>query len=134
MPKWRDGARAFALNPAAASAIRQVTLFDRSLVDAVAGLVRLAEHKPSPALAESWLPLLSSHRYAYSVVLAPPWPKLFEAGAVDARRKHSFDAAVAEYDHLRVFFPECGYMVTELPRGTVAERADFLQAMIAAAC
>ncbi len=116
-----------------ANASQEVTLFDRSLVDAIAGLVRIAQRKNSPQIASDYLPLLARYRYAPKVLLAPPWPELFHAGRGDERRKHSFDSAVAEFEHLREYYPTLGYRVAELPRGTVAERADYLQKIVAAA-
>lgn len=112
-----------------ASEIEGVTLFDRSLVDAVAGLVRLAQQSNSPEIAAAHLPLLDRYRYARIVLLAPPWPELFAAGSLDTKRKHSFATAVAEYEHLREYYPEQGYEVAELSKGTVAARADYLQTL-----
>jgi len=117
----------------AAQGSRGVTLFDRSLVDAVAGFVRLAKEQAAPEIAANYLPLLERYRYAQAVLLAPPWPELFHAGGADEHRKHSFDSAVAEFEHLREYYPKLGYSVTELPRGTVVQRADYLSKLVAAA-
>ncbi len=117
----------------AASASAEVTLFDRSLVDTVAGLVRLAQLERDTTSAEGYLGLLERYRYATGVMLAPPWPELYAAGADDSQRKHSFDEAVIEFDHLRLIYPQYGYAVTELPKGSVAQRADYLATVIAAA-
>ena len=43
------------------------------------------------------------------------------------------DEAVAEYERLLVACPALGYEVIHLPRVSVAERADFVLASLAAA-
>lgn len=101
-----------------------VTFFDRSLIDAVAGLERETGAAP-PALLEA----LETRRYAPTVVLAPPWPALFHT---DDARRHGFEEAMFEYRHLLTRCPQAGYAVAHLPRGPVADRADWLEAQAAA--
>ncbi len=90
--------------------------FDRGLIDAAAGLERVTGE---PALTRLGL----SYRYHRRVFLTPPWPEIHRT---DRERRHSFNDAVAEYEHLRELFPTLGYRVTLLPRIGVTERADFL--------
>ena len=97
-------------------------LFDRSLVDAVAGLERMGQSDP-----EFLAGILERYRYARTVFMAPPWEALFES---DAERKHAFADAVREYDALAERYPQLGYDVQTLPKTSVAERADFLEARI----
>ena len=94
-------------------------LFDRSIVDAVTGLQRLAEPVPSYCRQA-----LASYRYARRVFLAPPWEELF---AQDNERKHSFATAVTEYEALLDSYPANGYEVVVIPRLEIGERADFLE-------
>ena len=96
-------------------------IFDRCLVDAVAALAHLRRNCGE-------LALLDVHRYHRSVFLAPPWQDIFEE---DRERRHSFEAAVAEYDRLAAFYPGAGYEVTILPRTTVSERADLIENYLA---
>ena len=88
-----------------------VTLFDRSLIDALTGLTR-AGHPADKTLAET-------HRYD-AVYLAPPWPDLFEA---DDERPHRFEDALAEYEALQQSYPSYGYTVIDLPQAPLPPRA-----------
>lgn len=94
-------------------------LFDRSLIDNVAGLQRMG-YPLSPALNEA----VQRYRYGRRVFMTPPWPELF---AADAERRHSFEEAVAEYEFLLAAYPAYGYEVVIIPRLSVPERADFLE-------
>jgi predicted ATPase len=99
-------------------------LFDRSIVDAVTAFPRMG--LPTPGWARN---ALDRYRYAPTVFLAPPWEALFQT---DAERRGSFESASAEYHDLATSFPANGYAVEEIPRASIAERADFLEARLAA--
>jgi predicted ATPase len=93
--------------------------FDRSIVDAVAGLARAGLAVPPHGTAA-----LRLYRYAPTVFLVPPWQELF---AVDAERRHGFEEAVAEYRDLEQAYPAGGYAVISVPRSGIRERADFVE-------
>jgi predicted ATPase len=95
--------------------------FDRGIVDAVTALARLGA-VPAP-FAEA----ARRYRYGRRVFMVPPWPELF---AADPERRHGLEAAVAEYEALLSSYPAHGYEVVVVPRGSVAERADFLEAAV----
>jgi predicted ATPase len=99
----------------------RAVFFDRSIVDAVTALARIGA-VPAP-FAEA----ARRYRYGRRVFLVPPWPELF---AADAERQHGLAAAVAEYEALLASYPAHGYEVVVVPRASVAERADFLEAAI----
>ena len=90
--------------------------YDRGLIDALAGL----ERDGGPTVGEA---LGADRPYAGGVFLAPPWPEIY---AQDLTRRHDFDAAIAEYEHLARLLPALGYESVELPRISVAERAQFV--------
>jgi predicted ATPase len=98
-------------------------LFDRSIVDNIAGIERLGMALP-PYLAAA----LRRYRYARRVFMAPPWRELF---AQDAERHHSFADAEAEFTGLLHAYAAHGYEVMLIPKGSVAERADFLEQQLA---
>lgn len=100
------------------------TLFDRSILDAVAALERAGLPVP-PAMAAE----LAARRYDAPVFLAPPWPDLHRP---DAERRLDLAAAVAEHDHLETRYPAEGYRTEQLPRLPVVERADWLETRLAA--
>ena len=103
-----------------AAALNGWVFFDRGLVDAAAGLEHLTG---KPVLTT----LDQSHRYHRRVFLAPPWPEIY---ATDTERRHSFDAAVAEYSRLLRTYPSLGYDVVILPKVEVGERADLVLAAL----
>jgi predicted ATPase len=67
--------------------------------------------------------VVREHRYHYRAFLAPPWPEIY---VTDPERRHSLEAAVAEYRRLLDVYPSLGYEVTILPKVSVPERADFV--------
>jgi predicted ATPase len=90
--------------------------FDRGLIDAAAALQHLTGE---PVLSTAG----HAHRYHHRVFLAPPWPEIC---VTDAERRHSLDAAVAEYQRLLDVYPSLGYETAILPKVSVPERADFV--------
>jgi predicted ATPase len=101
---------------ASAAALNGWVFFDRGLIDAAAGLQLLTGE---PALAA----LGQSHRYHRRVFLTPPWPEIY---VTDSERRHSLNAAVAEYQRLLDLYPSLSYEVTILPKASVHDRADFV--------
>lgn len=90
--------------------------FDRGVIDAAVAIA----HATSEPIRE---PLAQAHRYNACVFMAPPWPEIFVA---DDERRHGLEDAVAEYERLQAAYPALGYEVVELPKVSVAERADFV--------
>jgi len=94
------------------------TVFDRGIIDQIAGLEQLGRPVP-PALATA-AERFPCHR---RVFLVPPWPEIF---AGDRERRHSFAAAVEAYEGLRQAYERRGYETMLLPKTDVAARADFM--------
>jgi predicted ATPase len=90
--------------------------FDRGLIDAAAALQHMTGELASTTV-------LQKHRFHHRVFLTPPWPEIW---VTDTERRHSFDAAVAEYRRLIEVYPSLGYEVTILPKVSVSERVDFV--------
>ena len=63
------------------------------------------------------------YRYAGLVFLAPPWQEIYRT---DAERKQDFAEAERTYVQMAEVYRECGYEAIEVPRGTPAERAEFV--------
>ncbi len=90
--------------------------FDRGLFDALSAL---AEVRGSRSVLEP-----AAHpRFGKTVFLTPPWPEIYRT---DAERQHGFDAAMGEYERLLQDYWAMGYEVIELPKISVAARADFI--------
>ncbi|WP_300396695.1 AAA family ATPase [Henriciella sp.] len=98
--------------------LNEPVFFDRSSIDALAHFERLSIRTPSDLkmLGEACL-------YASPVFFAPPWHALYEQ---DDERPLPFNEAVREYDWLRLAYPKRGYAIIDLPRVSVAARADFM--------
>ncbi|MFM2281340.1 MAG: hypothetical protein RLZZ444_3571 [Pseudomonadota bacterium] len=90
--------------------------FDRSLIDAAAGLQYLTGERLLANLGQL-------HRYHQRVFFTPPWPEIY---VQDPERRHSLEDATAEYSRLLEAYPELAYEVCILPKVAVAERADFV--------
>ncbi|MBX7494788.1 AAA family ATPase [Qipengyuania sp. 6B39] len=98
---------------------QEPVFYDRGLIDALAGLERLDAR---PAVAE-----LGSYRPYDAVFLVPPWPEIF---CQDSMRRHDLGTARVEYEHLSNLLPSLGYRTAELPRISLAARADFVLATL----
>lgn len=105
-----------------AAAVDEITLFDRSVVDAVTALRR--HGTPVPVHLER---ALDVYGYAPTVFMAPPWETLFKT---DRERQHTFEEAVDEYHWLVKAYQDLGYAIETLPRGMIGERADWLETRI----
>ena len=98
-------------------------LFDRGVVD-VLGYLRL-EGLPAPP---HLLRAVDAFRYRSPVLVFPPWPEIYGA---DAERKQDAETAVATCGAMMTIYRELGYRIAEVPRGCVADRADFVAAAVA---
>ncbi|MGC4045116.1 MAG: AAA family ATPase [Armatimonas sp.] len=96
--------------------------FDRSPFDNYFGLKR--HDMPIPVSVEN---AVTHCRYHRMVFVTPPWEEIF---VNDNERRHSFAEAVAEYEGLLEGYAGLGFQVVVLPRITVAERADFIEAQL----
>jgi predicted ATPase len=120
---WVDGVafarRAISMalaDRAAASRLHGWVFFDRGLIDAAAALQHLTAEPALTTLGEE-------HRYHRRVFIAPPWPEIY---VNDPERRHGFDDAVLEHDHLVEAYPSLGYEVVMLPKTGTPKRADFV--------
>lgn len=96
--------------------------FDRSPVDQLAALERLGQPVPASVAGAA-----ARCRYNPVVFVTPPWLEIF---ATDAERRHGLEEALAEYGPLLATYGRLGYRLVELPKISVAERADFVLATL----
>jgi len=106
---------------ATAEASARWVFFDRGLIDDAAALEHLTGE---PVLQH----LGRSHRYNKHVFLAPPWPEIYR---LDHERRHGLPEALAEHDRLVKAYPRLGYNIHVLPKVSVAERANWILALLA---
>lgn len=96
--------------------------FDRGLPDTI-GYLRL-EGLEVPAWMEEKAWRL---RYHPRVFIAPPWRAIYSG---DEERRQSWSVAVRTFEAMRETYADFGYDLVELPRASVAERADFMVSSI----
>jgi predicted ATPase len=97
-------------------------IFDRGVPD-VAGYLRLSGLDVPGHVDRA----ARQVRYGRLVFIAPPWPEIF---GQDAERKQDFAEAERTYHAMVEAYRGYGYELCELPRASVAARADFVMARI----
>ncbi len=98
--------------------------FDRGLPDTI-GYLRLEGLDAPPHMEEEAWRL----RYNARAFIAPPWREIYGR---DAQRRQSWDVAVRTFETVAQTYEDLGYDLVEVPRGTVAERCEFLIAQTGA--
>ena len=94
------------------------TFADRGIPDSLcyARLIRLEDESKIREACDLY-------RYAKRVFLAPAWREIYET---DTERKQDVAEAVRTAEVMARVYEEYGYEVMELPKASVAERADFI--------
>ncbi|MCE7059164.1 AAA family ATPase [Dyadobacter sp. CY343] len=106
-----------------ADSTTEPVFFDRGLPDIIAYL-NVGKITIDPALLE----VCSNHRYNTNVFIAPPWKEIY---VNDDERWQTFAEACTLYEAIKVAYTTLGYRLTELPKVSAAERADFIIKQIA---
>ena len=101
----------------------QWIFFDRGIVDAL-GLL----HEVSPLPALELQATLASYPFHPSVFVLPPWEAIY---ATDAERDQSFADAVHVHAKIVEWYRACGYVLNEVPRLTVLQRAKHVLRILA---
>jgi predicted ATPase len=97
------------------------TVFDRGVPDCIAYAV-LMEIDPTPSIQAA-----ESYRYNREVPILAPWEDIY---SVDEERTMSFADTIAFHAALVEAYERCGYTLVEVPRGSVGNRASFVQDLI----
>lgn len=104
------------------NASEPLTFYERGVPDSVGQL--LACGAIDSAAGQR---LLDDYPYEEPAFVFPAWEEIYDT---DAERDHTFEHAVAVYEHTRSIYSEFGYRLVEVPKVTVEERAGFvLQAL-----
>ena len=96
---------------------QSMVFFDRSLVD----LLGIPEPRQQHVQAAK------NFRYNRLVFLVPPWPEIY---INDNERRHSFEDAVREYEHLLVAYQNLGYHVEVLAKGGIDARIQQILSLL----
>jgi predicted ATPase len=97
--------------------------FDRGVIEAI-GMV----HEASPLPAEELKAMLSVYPFYTLVFILPPWEAIYTN---DAERDQSFADAVSVHARLEQWYGSCGYILHEVPRLPVPQRADHILRVLA---
>lgn len=72
---------------------------------------------------QSVLDAVHLYRYHPTAFLFPYWSEIY---CHDNERKQSHQEALETYEALKAGYKDCGYVLVELPKASVQERADFV--------
>lgn len=97
----------------------RTVFFDRGVVDCACWAVDHQIASPPDLIAA-----LRARRCNATVFVAPPWREIY---ATDAERKQDWPEAEATYHRIMRSLAALDYHAVELPRVSVAERADFVR-------
>jgi predicted ATPase len=96
--------------------------FDRGLIEALGML-----HRASPLSASELGLMLAAYPFHPIVFVLPPWEAIY---ATDTERDQSFAEAVQVHAMIVEWYRSCGYVLDEVPRLPVAERAEHVQRVL----
>lgn len=94
-----------------------VVFIDRGIPDVLAYMHYIGDKYP-----ESFDLACKKHTYS-KIFLLPPWETIYES---DEARYENFEQANAIHTHLVETYNKYGYNLIEVPKDTVANRADFI--------
>jgi len=93
---------------------------DRSLIDLISFLEMNGLKIPSTIND-----MLDDISYHEEVLYVPPWRQIFN---IDDERSKSFAEAATEHEATQDAYVRSGFRMTEIPRGSIAYRVDFVEA------
>lgn len=96
--------------------------FDRGLIDTIC--YRIME---GMTVSRELQKQADTFRYASPVFILPPWKEIY---TTDKERKQTWAVAVRTYEEMRQTYIHYGYTVTDVPKDTVSNRADFILSQI----
>ena len=101
----------------------KVVFFDRGVIDAVGFLQEV-----SPLPAGELAAMLSAYPFYSPVFMLPPWEAIY---TTDAERVQSFAEAVDVHARIAQWYSACGYVLCEVPRLPVPQRAAHVLRILA---
>lgn len=92
--------------------------FDRSGIDALC-YASMIDYSPDPLIVREIL----SCNYNKKVFILPPWKEIY---VTDSERKQSWEEALFTYQVMKDTYLKYGYIVIDVPVGSVATRKEFV--------
>ncbi len=102
---------------------KAITFFDRGIPDVIGYLALCGLPVPD----EMWS-AAETYRYHASVFITPPWKEIY---VQDKERKQTFEESVATYDVMVDVYMKLGYLLSEIPKLPVHNRAGFIVSRVA---
>lgn len=96
----------------------QPVFFDRGLVDALGGMA--SQGALSEQEVDAYLQQYPLNR---RVFILPPWPDIY---CTDDERDQTYDESVVVYEKILGWYERHAYLMVEVPRRSVSERAAFM--------
>ncbi|OYU81981.1 MAG: ATPase [Flavobacterium sp. BFFFF1] len=94
-----------------------IVFLDRGIPDVLAYMHYIGDSYPAHFDA-------ACREHIYSkIFILPPWEEIYES---DDERYENFEQAKLIYSHLAETYQNYGYHLIDVPKGTVAERIDFI--------
>jgi predicted ATPase len=90
--------------------------FDRGVIEAIGML-----HEAAPLSDTELASLLATYPFHPTVFVLPPWEAIY---STDTERDQTFADAIDVHARVIRWYRACGYLIDEVPRGPVAERAE----------
>ena len=94
-----------------------IVFIDRGLPDVVAYMDFIGDSYP-----EIFTEACVNYKYS-NVFILPPWEEIYTS---DEERYETFEQALEIHNHLVKTYENFGYQITEVPKDTVENRADFI--------
>lgn len=95
-----------------------ITFFDRGIPDTICYMkmenIPVSEHINS---------ILKRHLYNNNVFIMPPWKEIYTA---DDERKQTWEEAELTFNKMKETYLKYNYILHEVPKGTIKERARFI--------
>jgi predicted ATPase len=95
-----------------------LTFFDRGIPD-ISGYLHFTGIPVSATISDA----SNLYRYASHVFICPPWPEIYTN---DPERPQTSQDAIDLYHYIHTAYKSLGYILTEVPIGTLAERVEFI--------
>lgn len=103
------------------TAPESLVFFDRGMPDVLAYMEYFNQRVP-----EDFLAICKTHRYDRIIIL-PPWKAIYNT---DDERFENWEVAFEIFEYLKTTYTNLGYAVEEVPKGTVTERKEYIEALM----
>ena len=98
-----------------------LVFFDRGMPDVLAYMEYFKQDYP-----DNFKQTCLQHRYDRIIIL-PPWKEIYNT---DGERFENWDVAFEIYHYLKNTYTKLGYEVDEIPKGSIADRKEYIEHLV----